>query len=407
MPLIATLALLHALAFIDRTMIGGVLPLMRQSVAMTDAQAGWIVGTAFALPYGLTALIVATVRRGRPASTAWLVVGVLVWTLGSMATGLAKSPAGLTAARATLGIGQGLFVPIAIARLFDGTPSAARGQALGIFQGGATAGRSVALLAVGSLLTLFGILATKNGIDSWRWLFVVTALPNLIVVAVLMMNAAPVPQPDRALQRSPNANYWRALLPFFPVAVAPVLLAQAVLAWLPTLMVRDHGLSTPQAALLVGAITLVAAPAGPIVAGRLVGRHRAWEGRAPLLILMTLTASLVPLAATVWAPELLEALAAMAVMLVVLGMASFGGLFGVQLLVPPAARISANGVFLAFITTVGVGLGPLITGALTSATRGSGTTLGHALLVTGGIAFALCALAVLGARRSFARSVQV
>ncbi len=102
-------------------MIGGVLPLMRGSIAMTDAEAGWIIGTAFAVPYGVAALGLAALRRGRPASTGWLAIGVLTWTAGSRGTGLAHSLGTLTTARAALGIGQGIFVPLAIARLIDGT----------------------------------------------------------------------------------------------------------------------------------------------------------------------------------------------------------------------------------------------------------------------------------------------
>lgn len=396
MRLILVLTAFHCLAFIDRTMIGGLLPLLRRSIAMTDAQAGWIVGTAFALPYGLAALAVAALRRGQPASRLWLAGGVTIWTAGSLGTGLAGSLGTLAAARAALGIGQGLFVPMSIARLIDGTRPEARGRALGLFTGGATFGRSTALLAVGSLLTLVGPLAAGSGIAPWRWLFIVTAAPNVLVLVFLLASgpasAGRMPEPVR------QATDWRSLLPFFLVAVAPVLLAQAVLAWLPTLFVRDRGLSTADAALLIGTVTLVAAPAGPVIAGWFVGRFRTWEDRTPLLVLCGLATTLVLLAALVHARSLVAAVAGMAAMLVALGIASFAGLFGVQLRIPPPARVSVNGVYLAFVTMVGAGLGPLLTGVIASGADGDKAGLGPALLVTGAVATGACALAVLATR---------
>lgn len=395
MRLVLVLAALHCLAFIDRTMIGGLLPLLRTSIAMTDAQAGWIIGTAFAVPYGATALALGALLRGRQASNAWLVGGVLAWTVGSVATGLAGSLSELSAARAAMGIGQGIFVPVAIARLFEATAPTARAQALGFFIGSATAGRSTALLLVGMVLWVLAKIAYDIGDEIWRWLFIATALPNIAVLVVLGKNRGPASAPEPGSSpASPNvAIDWLALLPLFCVAASPVLLAQSVLGWLPTLFVEERGLSPTDAALLIGIVTLFAAPSGPLLAGWLAGRYPSFEDRAAMLVLLALAATLVPLAGLVWGPGLAAATASMAVMLVILGMALFGGLFGVQLAIPAHARVSVNGVYLAFITMVGLGLGPLITGALSSVAE-SGTSLGTALLATGVVAVTACAGAV-------------
>lgn len=391
MRLILVLSALHFLAFIDRTMIGGVLPLIRTNIAMTDAQAGWIIGTAFALPYGATALALGVLLRRRPASNAWLIGGALVWTGGSLATGLTGSLSELTAARAVMGIGQGIFVPVAIARLFEDTAPTARARALGLFMGSATAGRSTALLLVGMVLWALATFAYDIGNEIWRWLFIATALPNIMVLVALGKDRGPASAPDPGIPHI--AINWLALLPLFCVAASPVLLAQSVLGWLPTLFVEERGLSPTDAALLIGIVTLFAAPSGPLLAGWLAGRYPAYEDRASLLVLLALAATLAPLAGLVWGPGLAAGTASMAVMLVILGMALFGGLFGVQLAIPAHARVSVNGVYLAFVTMVGLGLGPLITGALSSVAK-SGTSLGSALLATGVVAVTACAVAV-------------
>lgn len=391
MRLVIVLAILHCLAFIDRTMIGGALPLIRSSVPMTDAQAGWIIGTAFAATYGVAASILAVFRRSHSPSSGWLGVGVIIWTVGSVCTGLATSLGTLTAARAMMGIGQGVFVPLAIAYLVDGASAENQSKSLGIFVSGASLGRSTALLAVGSLLVLLEPLASQSDVAVWRWLFVLTGIPNVIAAAVLLSKRSSAPVPARA-KPHPRLR-WRELLPVFLVAFAPVMFAQAILNWLPTLLVRERGLSTVDAALMIGSVTLFAAPAGPMIAGWLFARSHRWQERMPLLVLIALAAALLFLAAVVRAPTLIGAIAGMAAMLVSLGIALLGGLFGIQLRTPRGESVRVNGTYLACTTFFAVGSGPLLTGAFAMHVGRAGTAFGDALLVTGAAVITACALA--------------
>ena len=185
----------------------------------------------------------------------------------------------------------------------------------------------------------------------------------------------------------------------------PVLLIQALGAWLPTLFVRDRGLLPAEAAILLGGVTLIAAPAGQLAGGWLMTRFTAWHDHVPAILLTGLIATLLPLAALVWAPSLAGAVVGVALANLTLGIASFCGLFGVQMLSPVSARVTVNGIFLALITLVGVGVGPLLTGVLaTVAESGGGGTvspacaLGSALFATGVIASCVCALAVWAVR---------
>lgn len=380
-------------------MIGGALPLIRSDLAMDDAQAGWIIGTAFALPYGVTALSLAVLLRGRQASIGWLVGGVVVWTAASIATGAAHSVASLSLARAGLGIGQAMFVPMAIAWIVGATGSGGRARALSMFTSGSTIGRSAALLTVGGLLSLLALFAGTGA--HWRWLFVVTALPNLMLLPLLMKMRAVVS--TSATGSVAIAIDWRTLILFFAVAITPVLLIQASSGWLPTLFVRDRGLTAGQAATMLGAVTLFAAPAGQILGGWLMTRFTSWHASIPAIVLASLTATLVPLMAIVWAPGLVGATIGVAAMTLMLGVSSFCGLFGVQILVPKTAHVSVNGIYLALVTLVAVGAGPLLTGALATAS-GSGTAaLADALMTTGLIATGLCAIAVVAVRGRYRR----
>lgn len=404
--IVIILAVLHCLAFIDRTMIGGVLPLIRRDIAMNDAQAGWIIGTAFALPYGAAALGLAAVLRRRRASLWWLVGGVVIWTGASIAAGAARSVETLTLARAGLGIGQALFVPVAIAGIVDAAGSDGRARALATFTSGSTIGRSIALLVTGATLSLLAVAVPGGGIAHWRMVFFATAVPNLLIVPLLVA-ARRTPGETRAAAATavPTAVDWRALALFFAVAIMPVLLSQAIGGWLPTLFVRDRGLMPAQAATLIGAITLVAAPAGQIAGGWLMSRRPDWSDHIPAIILAGLTVTLAPLALVAWAPGLIGAAIGVVGLNLTLGIASFCGLFGVQALIPAPARVSVNGIYFAFVTLVGFGVGPLLTGALAMASASTPAALGNALLMTGMIASALCAIAVFAVRGGYRRRV--
>ena len=264
--IITVLAILHCLAFIDRTMIGGALPLMRLDLPMTDAGAGWLIGTAFAVPYGVTALALAAMLRGRRASPWWLIGGVAVWTAATLVTGAAQSTTMLMLARAGLGIGQAMFVPVAIAWLVDTAGADGRARALSVFTSGSTIGRSTALLAIGALLSVLTVLAPVDpanplsGVAHWRWLFVITALPNIVMLPLLVgirrsaARIGPVgPLPDGPPTNPlPAEVRWSTIALYFAAAIMPVLLIQAMGAWLPTLFVRDRGLLPAEAAILLG-----------------------------------------------------------------------------------------------------------------------------------------------------------
>ena len=416
-------------------MIAGALPLMRLDLAMSDAQAGWMVGTAFALPYGITALTLAAVFRGRQASIGWLIGGVVVWTAATLVTGTAQSSTTLTLARAGLGIGQAMFVPVAIAWLVDTADADGRARALSLFTSGSTIGRSTALLTVGALLSALAVIARDTpgsllgGVAQWRWLFVITALPNIVMLPVLASIRKPARDAPAAraadsatsdTQRDPRGaspstgvNWWTFVL-FLAAAIMPIILIQAMGAWLPTLFVRDRGIQPAQAAILLGAITLFAAPAGQLTGGWLMTRYASWHGHIPAIILAGLTTALLPLAGLIWASGLTGAVISVALANLILGITSFCGLFGVQLLSPISTRVTVNGIFFALITLFGVGVGPLLTGVLatiagtgtagTSITiGGTGGALGTALFATGVIASGVCALAVGAVRDRYRR----
>lgn len=398
----------HYLLFFDRFLLAVAAPLVLRELKFSDSIMGLLLGPAFALTYGVAAIIF-----GRMADSGrlglLLMAGLFVWAAGTIGTGFAGSLVTLALARAVLGIGQAAFVPSALTMLVNEVPLHRRGAALSWFISGSTLGRSSAVLAGGALLGWFALHAGFfGGAAPWRLLFVLSALPNLLLLLILpwVLGRGASVQP-RAVDRQGSSTWLRrhpvTIGGFAVTAVAPVLAAQSVALWLPTMMVREHGLSAAAAGVQIGAVTLITAPAGGIAAGWAMDRFRGWREAPARIIVTALAAALLCMLGVVSASSTMFALVATGAFNLVLGLATFAGLFGMQELTPIALRGSTNGYFLAFATLVGTGVGPSVAGLLSDLGNGK-TSLGiaMALLITMGLCVLVAGAATLLMRGRFA-----
>ncbi len=114
-----------------------------------------------------------------------LIIGVSLFTLASLACGLAGSPAVLVAARAVEGLGAAMMAPAALSLILAlFAEGAERNKALGAFGAISGAGGAIGVLAGGMLTTWL----------SWPWIFFV----NLPVGALIVAAARPLLPESRA-----------------------------------------------------------------------------------------------------------------------------------------------------------------------------------------------------------------
>ncbi len=164
------------MALMDVSIVNVALPSIREGLHASTSDLQWIV-SGYALTFGL--VLVPSGRLGDARGRrAMFVGGVALFTLASLAAGLAPTSTMLVVARLVQGIGGGLLNPQInglIQQLFRG---AERGTAFGLL--GSTIGVST---AIGPLLG--GLIIKGLGTDTgWRWIFIVN-LPVGIVCIVL------------------------------------------------------------------------------------------------------------------------------------------------------------------------------------------------------------------------------
>jgi EmrB/QacA subfamily drug resistance transporter len=157
---------------LDNTIVNVALPAIEHSLHMSIASLEWIV-TAYALTFA--ALLITGGKLGDMfGRRRMFIVGLVVFTLASLAYGLTPSAGFPIGARAVQGIGAALMNPATLSIITATFPPKERGQAIGIW-----AGVSALALAIGPLL---GGLIVDN--INWHWIFYVNVPVGIVGIVV-------------------------------------------------------------------------------------------------------------------------------------------------------------------------------------------------------------------------------
>jgi EmrB/QacA subfamily drug resistance transporter len=194
--ILAATILASSMAFIDGTVVNVALPALQRTFGATLGEAQWVI-EAYELMLSALLLVggAAGDRFGRRRVFA---IGVTVFTLASIACGLAPSVGFLIAARCVQGVGGALLVPGSLALLSASFDEQGRGRAIGTWSG------------VTSMTTALGPLLGGFLIDhaSWRYAFFIN-VPLALVVLVLTFRHVPESRSESVGQR---IDAWGALL---------------------------------------------------------------------------------------------------------------------------------------------------------------------------------------------------
>ncbi len=164
---------------LDVTIVGVALPSIKEDLGFSEASLAWVVN-AYLLTFGGFLLLGG--RLGDLFGHRRLFLfGIGLFTLASLACGLANSQELLVAARAVQGVGGAVVSAVALSLMMTlFTEPAERAKAMGIFGFVASGGGSIGVL-LGGVLT---------DVLSWEWIFLVN-LPVGVAVVVLSLRLLP------------------------------------------------------------------------------------------------------------------------------------------------------------------------------------------------------------------------
>jgi MFS family permease len=279
---------LNLFNYLDRFVLSAVLAPLQRELHLTDAQAGTI-GTAFMLGYFATSPVFGLL--GDRISRKWLIaVGIFIWSLGTVLTGLAGGFVALLWYRVLVGVGEASYATISPSLISDTFPRNGRNNALTIFYVAIPVGAALGNIIGGEIA----------GHYTWRHAFIWAGAPGLVLALVLLPFREPKrgeaegqselhavrPAPRDILKLFGITDYMLVVLGYTAYTFAMGGFAH----WGPTFLQRVHGVPVEQAGQFFGAVLAVAGLVGTMAGGFAA---TAWQRHHPAGYALTLAFSIV------------------------------------------------------------------------------------------------------------------
>jgi MFS transporter, Spinster family, sphingosine-1-phosphate transporter len=269
---LAVMVGINFLNYLDRYILPAVATKIQDEFRLSDSAVG-LLGSAFLLVYALSTIPFG-VWADRGVRKTVVGVGVTIWSLATLFTGLARNYLQLFLARAVLGVGEASYYPAGTALLGDYFSKGARGRAMSIWSAGTAVGIAVGFAGGGIVASVLG----------WRAAFYMTAIPGLIF-AVLAFGLRE-PLRGSAEERGPRTpkpaaitarTFLRLLeIPSLRATIAAETALFFVLGgaafWLPEYLHRRFGLGSGSAGTLAGGVLVVGLLAGSLLGGVIADR---------------------------------------------------------------------------------------------------------------------------------------
>ncbi len=192
---LAVLCLGDLMIVLDTTIVNVALPSIKTDLGFSDASLAWVVN-AYLLTFGGFLLLGGRLGDLYGYRRLFL-IGIALFTLASLACGLATTQGFLVAARAVQGVGGAVVSAVALSLIMNlFTAPADRAKAMGVIGFVSAGGGSVGVLLGGVLATL-----------SWHWVFLVN-LPIGVAVFILCLVVLPT---DRGRSGAPQLDIGGAV----------------------------------------------------------------------------------------------------------------------------------------------------------------------------------------------------
>ena len=276
--LICTVA--YMFAYVDRQILSLLIEPVKADLAISDAQFGLLNGLAFALFYAVMGIPIAALSDSRRRSTI-IAAGLLVWSLATMACGLARSFTQLFLARICVGAGEACMSPAAYSLIADLFPKDRLGRALAVYSTGSFLGAGLGFVASGWIVGAVGAGATVafpglEHLKAWQLAFMAAGAPGVLLALVVVLF---VKEPARTTTIAPPTfaqvlAFMRGCGAIYPcIFIGYSFAAMALfslMGWSPAYLMRTFHLNAHASGYWLGLAIVVGCTSGVLVSGSLV-----------------------------------------------------------------------------------------------------------------------------------------
>ncbi len=375
--MVVVLTIAYILSFVDRYILGLLIEPIKADLGFTDFQIGLLLGPAFAIFYATMGLPLGWLAD-RKRRTLIVSIGIAVWSLATVASGLAKNFWHLFAARFTVGAGEAALSPCAMSMISDSFPRESRGKPIAFYSAALSLGAGIASLVSAGVLTWAQSVPSISvpllgPVAPWQFTFFVVGLPGLLVAVLVATLREPPRQRTVGTTVAPKFSVmlrhvgkrWTVYASFVSFVCLMTIIAYSQGFYAP-MFKRTWGWEAQQYALVNAVVLLAVGPATVNIAGWLNDR---WYSKgikdAPLRIMILGALLMVPTG--IIAPLMPSPWLAMGVLVFnTIGIATTTatGVTGLMNITPSEIRGQTVALYYMTISFAGMGLGPTTIGWL-------------------------------------------
>lgn len=263
--ILALLTGLNFLNYVDRYLVAAVSPKFQEELALSQFQTGLVI-SAFMVGYFVTSPIFGALGdRPGGARRHLMALGVALWSVATVLSGMANGLTSMVLARVAVGVGEASYATIAPTIIDDLAPVGRKNRWLAIFYLATPVGSALGYLLGGFLEHAYG----------WRSAFYVAGGPGIALAALVLL----VRDPERhAPVERAEKGALRALLgsPMYVACVAGycayTFAVGGFAAWAPKFLYQVHRLPLVKADFFFGVVAVLAGIIGTVLGGTVADR---------------------------------------------------------------------------------------------------------------------------------------
>jgi MFS family permease len=378
--LVSLLTIAYVLSYVDRSILGLLIEPVKADVHLSDEQMGYLIGPAFAIFYATMGLPLGWMADRKRRT--WIVsAGVALWSLATMASGLANSFIHLFVARMSVGVGEATLSPCAMSMIGDSFPPEKRGRPVALYSSALSLGAGIAALVGAGVLTWA---KTSSGLDlpligavkPWQFAFIIVGLPGLIVAAALFLMREPPRQSAPSATHEGSGfgdmlSHVKGNIGAFAGIITLVCVVTIIAysqGFIPSAFARKFGWEAREYALVNGIIILAVGPATVNIIGALTDKWRAMGLMdAPFRLLAIGFVAMISFnAVALLMPSPVLAFLCLGLGTMAIATCTTTGIIALLDITPAAIRGQVVALYYMIISLAGLLLGPTTVGALST-----------------------------------------
>jgi MFS family permease len=261
---LAILTLINLLNYLDRYVVAGILTEIETAFAIDQTHAG-LVQTMFLVSYVIASPFAGYFGDRIPRKY-MIAAGVMVWSLATIASGMATTYSQLLIARAFIGVGEAGYATVAPSLISDLFPRGWRGKMMSVFYAAIPIGGALGFIVGGAVAARWG----------WRSAFFVAGGPGLFLAVLALFMKEPQRGATEETVGEAAPPMWEGVKQllrngqFQSINVGYTLLTFAIgglALFMPTFFIKVHGVPLERADFVFGLITVTAGFAGTAAGG--------------------------------------------------------------------------------------------------------------------------------------------